>query len=61
MVLLCKFIHRQRQPDLETLDWQEFVKLAAAVEKYGVFAAMEVCKMKMRYYSRFAPSTLVRH
>ncbi|KAF9495927.1 hypothetical protein BDN71DRAFT_806873 [Pleurotus eryngii] len=47
MALLCKFIHRQRQPDLETLDWPQFAKLAAAVEKYGVFAAMEVCKMKM--------------
>ncbi|KAL4264990.1 hypothetical protein AB1N83_000283 [Pleurotus pulmonarius] len=47
MALLCKFIHRQKQPDLETLEWAQFARLAAAVEKYGVFAAMEVCKMKM--------------
>lgn len=52
IALLCKFIHRQRQPDLETLEWTQFAKLAAAVEKYGAFAAMEVCKMKMRYHCR---------
>ncbi len=57
MALLCKFIHRQKQPDLETLEWPQFAKLAAAVEKYGVFAAMEVCKMKMRYSCRSVPST----
>lgn len=46
--LLFQYIYRQRQPDLSRLKPQELAQLAEAAEKYEVYSAMEVCKMRMQ-------------
>ncbi|KAF4562668.1 hypothetical protein EYR40_009909 [Pleurotus pulmonarius] len=47
--LLCKFAHHRHQPDISSLGWGTFHKLATAVEKYKVYSAMGVCKLRMEY------------
>ena len=46
--LLFQYMCRQRQPDLSRLRPQELAKLAEAAEKYQVYSAMEVCKLRMQ-------------
>ncbi|KAJ8469180.1 hypothetical protein ONZ45_g16980 [Pleurotus djamor] len=46
---LIKFMHRQAPPDVSSLSWDDFAVFTKAVEKYGVFGAMGVCRMKMEY------------
>ncbi|KZT05306.1 uncharacterized protein LAESUDRAFT_238562 [Laetiporus sulphureus 93-53] len=46
--LLFQYMYRQPQPDLTELDFYEFALLAEAAEKYGVYPALEVCKLQMR-------------
>ena len=46
--LLFQYMYRQRQPDLSRLGPQELAKLAEAAEKYQVYSAMEVCKLRMQ-------------
>ncbi len=47
--LLRKFAHHRHQPDISSLCWGTFHKLATAVEKYKVYSAMGVCKLRMEY------------
>jgi hypothetical protein len=47
--LLLQYMYRQRQPDLEKVDFQILAELAEAAEKYEVYSAMTVCNIHMRY------------
>lgn len=46
--LLFQYMYRQRQPDLNRLEPEQLAKLAEAAEKYQVYSAIEVCKMRMQ-------------
>jgi len=46
--LLLQYIYRQRQPDLDDIDFGTLAELAEAVEKYEIYSAMKVCSMHMR-------------
>jgi hypothetical protein len=46
--LLFQFCYPERQPDLDSIDFDNLTKLAEAAEKYKVFSAMNICKIAMR-------------
>lgn len=48
LALLLQYVHNQRQPDSSRFQFETLAGLAEAAEKYLVFSAMEVCKIKMR-------------
>jgi len=45
--LLFQFIYPQRHPSLDGAPYKVVAPLAEAAEKYEVFAAMNICRMKM--------------
>ncbi|KAJ7431928.1 hypothetical protein B0H11DRAFT_824682 [Mycena galericulata] len=47
--LLFQFMYPQLQPDLQTLEFSVMDDLAEAAEKYMVFSALTLCRMKMKY------------
>ncbi|KAJ6541999.1 hypothetical protein DFH09DRAFT_1368230 [Mycena vulgaris] len=48
LTLLLQFLHNQRQPDSTKFEFERLAGLAEAAEKYMVYSAMEVCKLRMR-------------
>ncbi|KAG5637533.1 hypothetical protein H0H81_004229 [Sphagnurus paluster] len=46
--LLFQFIYPQRHPYLENTPFKELSPLAEAVEKYKVFPAMHICRIRMK-------------
>jgi len=46
--LLFQFMYPERHPDLELLGFKILEPLAEAAEKYEVFAAMNICKVRMK-------------
>lgn len=59
--LLFQFMYPQPQPDLRTLDFKTFAGLAEAAEKYMVFSALTLCRMKMEcVIPRVRVDTLLR-
>jgi len=46
--LLLQYMHHRRQPDSLEISLDVLEELAEAVEKYGIFSAMEVCKLRMK-------------
>lgn len=46
--LLFQFCYPDRHPDVEMLGFSEFAILAEAAEKYQVFSAMNICKIRMK-------------
>jgi hypothetical protein len=46
--LLFQFCYPERHPDVEMLEFSEFAILAEAAEKYQVFSAMNICKIRMK-------------
>ena len=46
--LLFSFMYPRRHPDLESTPCEILAPLAEAAEKYEVFAAMNICKIRMR-------------
>ncbi|KAF9457634.1 hypothetical protein BDZ94DRAFT_1272645 [Collybia nuda] len=46
--LLLRYMHHHRQPDSEVITFDVLEGLAEAVEKYVIYSAMEVCKIKMK-------------
>jgi len=46
--LLFQFIYPKRHPDLETTPIEILAPLAEAAEKYEVFSALNMCKVRMR-------------
>ena len=51
--LLLHYMHNDRQPDSSKIPFSVLYPLAEAVEKYMVFSAMEVCKIRMQYVFEF--------
>ena len=49
--ILFQFMYRRPQPNLQDLPFAQFLALAEAVEKYGVFPAQQVCNLVMAYVS----------
>jgi len=45
--LLFQYIYPQRPPDMKTVNFGVFAGFAEAVEKYQVYAAMDVCNTRM--------------
>jgi hypothetical protein len=53
--LLFQFCYPDYYPDIEVLEFSEFAMLAETAEKYQVFSAMNVCKIRMKlitFYTR---------
>jgi hypothetical protein len=46
--LLLQYIHHQRHPDPAEFKFDVLSRLADAAEKYMVFSAIEVCKIRMK-------------
>jgi hypothetical protein len=46
--LLFQFMYPERHPDLEFVSFDILEPLAEAAEKYEVFSAMNICKIRMR-------------
>jgi len=42
--IVFQFVYPRRQPSLKDLDFQTIAAIADAVEKYKVFAAMNLCE-----------------
>lgn len=47
--LLLQYMHHHRQPDSSKIPFTVLEGLAEAVEKYVIYSAMEVCKIRMEY------------
>lgn len=47
--LLFQHVYPRSYPCLDGVGYEELAKLAEAAEKYQVYAAMEVCRIHMRY------------
>ncbi|KAJ7744594.1 hypothetical protein B0H16DRAFT_1889566 [Mycena metata] len=45
--LLFQFMYPQPQPDLQALEFSTFADLAEAAEKYEVYSALTLCRMRM--------------
>ena len=46
--LLFRFMYPERHPDLECIKFDILEPLAEAAEKYEVFSAMNICKIRMK-------------
>lgn len=44
---LFQYMYLQRHPDIKKIDFAILSGLAEAVEKYQVYAAMEICNIRM--------------
>lgn len=45
---LFQFVYPQRHPDLDDMDFNTVSAVAEAAEKYEVFYAMNICRIRMR-------------
>lgn len=52
LAILFGFVHPKRYPDVEDLDFSLLADVAEAAEKYEAFAAIELCRLQMRFASR---------
>ena len=50
--LLFRFCYPERHSDLGEVDFNILAELAEATEKYKLYAAINVCKIRMRYELR---------
>lgn len=57
--LLFQYMYPQRQPDLSMIAFKRLAELAEAAEKYQVYAAMEICRVRMGYVV-FVPLSALR-
>jgi len=48
--LLFQFMYRRPQPDLHALEFKTFAGLAEAAEKYVMYSALTLCRLKMEDY-----------
>ncbi|KAJ6501309.1 hypothetical protein DFH09DRAFT_1324906 [Mycena vulgaris] len=46
--LLFQYMHRQLPPDLQDVEFKTCAGLAEAAEKYWVYSALNMCRMKMK-------------
>ncbi len=47
--IVLKFVHPQRPPAVDTISDDLLILIAEAVEKYGVYPGMEVCRLRMKF------------
>ncbi|KAJ7910252.1 hypothetical protein B0H13DRAFT_611187 [Mycena leptocephala] len=59
--LLLKYMHLQRQPDLSRHKFDTLAGLAEAAEKYFVYSAMDVCRIRMGLYVQDHPARVLAH
>jgi hypothetical protein len=58
LALLLRYMHNQRQPDSRQFRFETLAGLAEAAEKYQVYSAMEVCRIKMQcVHTLWLPTT----
>lgn len=53
LAILFGFVHPKRFPDVEDLAFSSLAEVAEAAEKYEAFAAIELCRLQMRFASFF--------
>lgn len=46
--ILFEFVYPRKHPDLREVDFETVAAVAEAAEKYEVFAAMNICQLRMR-------------
>ena len=46
--VVFEFLHPKRYPDLENKNFTSLISIADAVEKYEVFAAMNICTFRLK-------------
>ena len=51
--LLFQFCYPERHPDLEGVEFDILADLAEATEKYKLYSAINVCKIRMRCELRY--------
>ena len=51
--LLFQYIYPQHHPELRNISFEDLASLAEAAEKYGIYSAMIVSKIRMRYLTTF--------
>lgn len=49
VLLMLQFMHQIRQPTLDNISFSLLASLADAAEKYRIYSAMGVCKIKMMF------------
>ncbi|KAJ7307078.1 hypothetical protein DFH08DRAFT_758006 [Mycena albidolilacea] len=59
--LLLKYMHLQRQPDLSRHKFDTLAGLAEAAEKYLVYSAMDVCRIRMGLYVQDHPARVLAY
>ncbi|KAJ7911048.1 hypothetical protein B0H13DRAFT_1614934, partial [Mycena leptocephala] len=59
--LLLKYMHLQRQPDLSRHKFDTLAGLAEAAEKYFVYSAMDVCRIRMGLYVQDHPARVLAY
>jgi hypothetical protein len=59
--LVILFTHHQKYPDLSQVPFQTLYEFAEAAEKYGIFSAMAVCHLALKYLSFCATSIGLTH
>ena len=47
--LIFQYMYPMRQPDLKKVEYTTLASLSETAEKYQVFSAMEICKLRMEY------------
>ncbi|KAF8875463.1 hypothetical protein CPB85DRAFT_1568268 [Mucidula mucida] len=53
--VILKFVHPQRPPATDTISDDLLVRIAEAVEKYGVYPGMEACRLRMKQMTSTHP------
>ncbi|TFK67445.1 hypothetical protein BDN72DRAFT_960970 [Pluteus cervinus] len=49
ITLMLGYVHNQRYPESDKIEFEVFKQLAEAVEKYQIYAAMEACRLHMKH------------
>ncbi|KAJ7358372.1 hypothetical protein DFH08DRAFT_848348 [Mycena albidolilacea] len=59
--LLFQFMYCRPQPDLEALEFKTLASLAEAAEKYVVYAAVALCRMRMKEFISAHPLEVLEY
>lgn len=57
--VMLQYMYLQPQPDLSIFPFEVMAAVAEAVEKYSIYAAMGVCRQRMRYGALISLSVLL--
>ncbi|KAJ7157837.1 hypothetical protein C8R46DRAFT_1113284 [Mycena filopes] len=59
--LLFQFMYPQPQPNLQVLEFALIAGLAEAAEKYEVYSALTLCRMRMKDFTSIHPLEVLRY